>query len=70
MKVSNEYLEKLRSIAVMPVNPAGSTRKWTHDGDRSGSFQTEHWDGSEDVTIKAGGIKVTREDVLNARQDR
>lgn len=56
----NEYLQKLRSVGILSPDRKSRTEKWVHDGDRSGSYQTEHWDGRQDVNIKAGGIRVDR----------
>lgn len=59
----NPYLQKLRTIGVLSPDREQQTRQWTHDGDRSGSFQTEHWDGSEDANIRAGGVRIPQEQV-------
>jgi len=59
--MANEYLEKLRSIGVLSPGRQDVVRRWQHDGDSTMSYQTEHWDGREDVNIHTGGIRVTEE---------
>jgi len=61
--MANEYLEKLRSVGFLSPGRQDVVRRWQHDGDSTMSYQTEHWDGREDVNIHAGGIRVTEEDL-------
>jgi hypothetical protein len=57
-------LDKYRSIGTLPPGSKSSTRKYTVEGDRSGSYQVEHWDGRLDAHIKAKPIvgKMRREE--------
>ena len=59
--MANEYLDKLRSVGMLSEHRKTRTEKWVHDGDRTGSYQTEHWDGRQDVNISPPAIKVDRE---------
>lgn len=51
-------LEKYRSIGSLRSGYKKTTKKWTHEGDHTGSYQTDHWDGRRDVTIKPQAVKA------------
>ncbi len=51
-------LEKYRTIGSVRSGYKTSEKKWVHDGDTSGSFQTSHWDGRLDVVIKPKVVKL------------
>ncbi len=50
--------EKYASIGHVSQGYRTSKKKWVHDGDTSGSFQTEHWDGRRDATIRPPSVTL------------
>ena len=51
-------LDDYRGIGHLRPGYKSSSKKWKHDGDFSGSFQTDHWDGRQDATITPKSVKV------------
>jgi hypothetical protein len=55
----NDYQEKLRSLSFSKGKRGTSIKKPViHDGDGTiGGFHTEHWDDSQDATVRAKTVK-------------
>lgn len=53
--MSNEYLDKLRSIGVM--KRAGSSNVKTRRDERCTVTETEHWDGTQDATVTPDPVR-------------